>query len=196
MKKLHPLLVASLLAVGLSTGAQAQSTPTRSASQAATANARDAVPEADRDFMKKAAEAGHAEVQAARLALSKTSNAQVKKFAQMLVDDHTKANAQLEQIASAKGVKLPTEPSLMHKSKLQLMKMADGKDFDERFTEDMGVDAHRETIEMFREEIANGRDPQVKAFAQQALPKLESHLEMAQQLRTQLERRESEGAKR
>ena len=97
---------------------------------------------------------------AARLALSKTSNAQVKKFAQMLVDDHTKANAQLEQIASAKGVKLPTEPSLMHKSKLQLMKMADGKDFDERFTEDMGVDAHRETIEMFREEIANGRDPQ------------------------------------
>jgi len=146
--------------------------------------------------MKKAAEAGHAEVQAARLALSKTSNAQVKKFAQMLVDDHTKANAQLEQIRQRQRRETATEPSLMHKSKLQLMKMADGKDFDERFTEDMGVDAHRETIEMFREEIANGRDPQVKAFAQQALPKLERHLEMAQQLRTQLERRESEGAKR
>jgi len=98
--------------------------------------------------MKKAAEAGHAEVQAARLAVSKSTNAQVKKFAQMLIDDHTKANAQLEQIASAKGVKLPTEPSLMHKSKMQLMKMADGADFDKRFAEDMGVEAHRETIEL------------------------------------------------
>lgn len=191
MKKLHPILVASLLAVGLATGAQAQSTQSGTTAQGTTAGARDAVPEADRDFMKKAAEAGHAEVQAARLAVSKSTNAQVKKFAQMLIDDHTKANAQLEQIASAKGVKLPTEPSLMHKSKMQLMKMADGADFDKRFAEDMGVEAHRETIELFREGIANGRDPQVKAFAQQVLPKLEQHLEMAQKMRTQLERRES-----
>src|SRR3954467_14171897 len=54
-------------------------------------------------FAKDAAEGGKAEVELGRLVSEKGSNADVKKFAQMMVDDHTKANSELEQLASKKG---------------------------------------------------------------------------------------------
>lgn len=191
MKKLQPIALATLLALGLASGAQAQTT-TAPADSSQSTTTRAAVPEADRDFMKAAAESGHAEVQAARMAVAKSTNAEIKKYAQMLIDDHTKANAKLAQIAKSKNVSLPKEPSLMQKGKLQLLKRADGVDFDKRFAEDMGVDAHRKVIELFREEVANGRDPEVKAFAQETLPKLEQHLEMAQKLQNQTDKRDSD----
>lgn len=191
MKKLQPIALATLLALGLASGAQAQTT-TAPADSSQNTSTRATVPEADRDFIKAAAESGHAEVQAARMAVAKSTNAEIKKYAQMLIDDHTKANAKLAQIAKSKKVSLPKEPSLMQKGKLQLLKRADGVDFDKRFAEDMGVDAHRKVIELFREEVANGRDPEVKAFAQETLPKLEQHLEMAQKLQNQTDKRDSD----
>lgn len=191
MIKLQPIALATLLALGLASGAQAQTTTAPADTSQNTAT-RATVPEADRDFIKAAAESGHAEVQAARMAVAKSTNAEIKKYAQMLIDDHTKANAKLAQIAKSKNVSLPKEPSLMQKGKLQLLKRADGVDFDKRFTEDMGVDAHRKVIELFREEVANGRDPEVKAFAQETLPKLEQHLEMAQKLQNQTDKRDSD----
>ena len=39
--------------------------------------------------------------------LQKASNADVKSFGQHMVDDHSKANDQLKQLASQKGVTLP-----------------------------------------------------------------------------------------
>lgn len=191
MKKLQPIALATLLALGLASGAQAQTT-TAPADSSQNTSTRATVPEADRDFIKAAAESGHAEVQAARMAVAKSTNAEIKKYAQMLIDDHTKANAKLAQIAKSKNVSLPKEPSLMQKGKLQLLKRADGVDFDKRFAEDMGVDAHRKVIELFREEVTNGRDPEVKAFAQETLPKLEQHLEMAQKLQNQTDKRDSD----
>lgn len=187
MTRLHPVLLAAFLAASLHTSVQAQSAPSTTSRDTST-QARQSVPEADRDFMKAAAEAGHAEVQGARLALSKSTSPEVKTYAQMLVDDHTRANTQLEQLAKSKGVKLPTEPSLMHKGKLQMLKMSKGADFDKRFAEEMGVEAHRKVIELFRDEVANGRDPQIKSFAQETLPKLEHHLELAQQLQNEADK--------
>ena len=86
----------TLLALGLASGAQAQTT-TAPADSSQNTSTRATVPEADRDFIKAAAESGHAEVQAARMAVAKSTNAEIKKYAQMLIDDHTKANAKLAQ---------------------------------------------------------------------------------------------------
>lgn len=48
--------------------------------------------------------------------------------------------------------------------------------------ESMGLQAHRDTIELFEKGARDARDPEVKAFAQKTLPKLKQHLEMAQQV--------------
>lgn len=63
----------------------------------------------DREFAMKAAEGGKMEVMHAEMALQKSSNDEVKRYAQRIIDDHTKANQELMSIASGKGIMLPGE---------------------------------------------------------------------------------------
>jgi putative membrane protein len=143
---------------------------------------------ADANFLEQAAQNGLAEVQASRLALEKATQAEVKAFAQKMVDDHTKSNAELSSLAAAKRVKVPTEPSLMQRAKLRLLGTADGANFDARYVEQMGIEAHEDTIELFRKAAADAQDADVKAFASKTLPTLEHHLQMARQLKPMVER--------
>ena len=64
----------------------------------------------------------------------------------------------------------------------KLLGTADGADFDKRYMESMGLQAHRDTVALFEKGARDARDPDVKAFAQKTLPKLKQHLEMAQQV--------------
>jgi putative membrane protein len=61
----------------------------------------------DKSFVKKAAEAGMAEVEMGHVALKQASNEEVKQFAQRMIDDHSKANTELMQLAQSKGITLP-----------------------------------------------------------------------------------------
>ncbi|MDA8447003.1 DUF4142 domain-containing protein [Paracidovorax valerianellae] len=137
---------------------------------------------ADASFMKNAAQNGHAEVKGSQVALQKAKDPKVREFAQQMIDDHTQANQELMAIATAKNVKLPDGPSMMQEGKLKLLSAADGDDFDRRYVESMGLQAHRDTIALFQKASRNAKDPEVKAFATKTLPKLEHHLSMAQQL--------------
>lgn len=138
---------------------------------------------ADRNFIENAAHNGHAEVEASRMALQKARSPQIKEFAQKMVADHTKANEELAALARARGVTPPTEPSLVQKGKQKLMlDMADGEDFDRRYAESMGIEAHQNTIELFEKASREVKDPELRAFAANKLPTLRHHLEMARQL--------------
>ncbi|MDT0140071.1 DUF4142 domain-containing protein [Acidovorax sp. PRC11] len=137
---------------------------------------------ADKSFLDDAAHNGHAEVKSSQLALQKAQNPKVRAFAQQMVDDHTKANQELAALAASKNVRVPEGPSLMQEAKLKLLNGADGADFDKRYMETMGLQAHRDTIKLFEKGARDARDPEVKAFAQKTLPKLKQHLEMAQPL--------------
>lgn len=140
----------------------------------------------ERSFMNEVAQSGHAEVQASRLAKSHASAPEVKEFAQQMVDDHTRANAKLQQIAQAKGVNLPTEPSFWSQRKLNSLEEKNGAKFDRQYMDDFGVDAHRKTVERFRKEAENGQDPDLKSFAQETLPTLEKHLQHAMDTQSSL----------
>jgi len=144
--------------------------------------AKDNAAHADASFMKKAAESGLTEVEAAKLAVSKATHTQVKGFAQQMIDDHTKANEELKALAAAKNVTLPTEPGLKHKAQLKLLDGADGAKFDERYAKTFGVKAHDETVRLFQQAVQKTKDAEVKAFAEKTLPKLQHHLEMAKDL--------------
>jgi putative membrane protein len=67
----------------------------------------------DRRFVNEAAEAGMAEVAHGQLAAQRATNQEVKTFAQRMVDDHTKANQELMQLAMSKGITLPNQQSSM-----------------------------------------------------------------------------------
>jgi len=139
------------------------------------------IPEKDKEFVINAGKGGKAEVEVATDALQHATNADVKAFAQKIVDDHTKANDKLAAIATSKDVTIPSEmQGEMKQVKERLLKLT-GKSFDQAFVKQM-VDDHTATIAKFEDESANGTDAEVKAFVDEALPTLRDHLKMAQDL--------------
>jgi putative membrane protein len=150
------------------------------------APAADGMLRSDRNFMEQAAQNGHAEVEAAKLAQSKSGSEKVKAFAAQMEQDHTKTNDELAALATSKSVKLPTEPSAVQKSKAKAMSALDGARFDRQYADSMGVKAHEDTLKMFQKAASGARDPDVKAFAAKTVPALEQHLKMSRDLRASL----------
>jgi hypothetical protein len=62
--------------------------------------------------------------------VEKSSNEDVKRFAQRMVEDHGKANEELKQLAAKKGVNLPSEPSAKQKAKKERLSRLSGREFD------------------------------------------------------------------
>jgi putative membrane protein len=135
----------------------------------------------DERFMKEAAAAGMAEVELGRLAADKASRQEIKDFARMLVDDHSKANEELKTIASQKNVTLPSEVRPEHKAEKERLSKMSGPAFDEAYTKHMVKD-HQKAVDLFTRQSNAGKDPEAKAFASKTLPTIKSHLAKAQEL--------------
>src|SRR5687767_15977482 len=80
---------------------------------------------------------GLAQVQTGNLALQKATNADVKAFAQRMVTDHSKANAELAEFATAKGLALPTELADAHESAFEHLNGLSGAEFDKAYMQHM-----------------------------------------------------------
>jgi putative membrane protein len=134
------------------------------------------------EFAVSAADAGMMEVQLATLALSKASSSKVKDFAQMILDDHTKANEELKELAHKKNITLPTSLSDKHQKKYTEMSEKGGADFDKEYC-DLMVKDHKDVIDMFKKAQENAKDPDLKAWTSEKLPTLEHHLAMAERMK-------------
>ena len=139
-----------------------------------------AVPAADKAFAQKAAIGGMAEVEMGKLAQQKAASDQVKQFGSRMVADHGKANDELKQIASSKGLTLPSDLDAKHKSKMAKMQKLSGAAFDRAYMDDMLAD-HKHDVADFQKEASSGRDSDLKGFASKTLPTLQDHLKMAQE---------------
>ena len=135
----------------------------------------------DTDFVKKAGQAGMAEVAAGRMAESSGQSPSVKTFGQRMVTDHSKAGDELKSVASKGGISVPTSPSSEQKATAQKLAKMKGADFDKAYAKQM-VSDHEEAVALFQKEASSGTDPDLKAFAQKTLPTLQEHLKMAQAL--------------
>ena len=133
---------------------------------------------ADSKFMMMAATGGKNEISLSEQALSKSSNEDVKKYAQTMIDDHTKAGDELKEVAMSKNVTLPTEPDAKHKTAATKMSSMSGDALDKEYLK-MMVKDHEATVAMFQKEINGGKDAEAKAFAEKTLPTIQGHLEMA-----------------
>ena len=134
---------------------------------------------ADDHFVMDVAHAGMAEVELGRMATEKASKDDVKKFGQRMVDDHTKANDQLKQIATSKGVNLPTELDRSTQREMDRLNKLSGAEFDREYMKHM-VSDHKKDVSEFKSEANRAKDPSVKQFAATTLPTLQQHLELAQ----------------
>ena len=162
----------TLIAALLATGMAAASIP------ALAQNAQTATKE-DQTFLTKAIEGNLAEIEMGKLAQQKAASDQVKQFGSRMVDDHSKANDELKQVASGKGMTLPTDLDAAHKAKMAKMQKLSGAAFDRAYMDEMLAD-HKKDVSEFQKEASSGKDSDIKGFASKTLPTLQDHLKMAQ----------------
>ena len=139
----------------------------------------------DRQFIDKAANDGLAEVKLGQLASEKASSPEVKQFAQRLVQDHTKANNQLKQIAQAEGVRVEDDLESKHRKVQDQLSKLSGEAFDRAYMEHM-VEDHQKAVKLFEKHSKDASNPQVKQFASSTLPTLQEHLREAQRLQAEV----------
>lgn len=128
----------------------------------------------DKMFVDEAAKGGMLEVMLGQIAEKNASNANVKAFGKMMVEDHGKANAELKSWATAAGYTLPTSLDGDQQKMVNELNAKTGAEFDKAYTEMMVMD-HKEDIAAFKKESMEGTGD-VKAFATKMIPTLEMHL--------------------
>jgi putative membrane protein len=149
---------------------------------AAGATAQTKIDKGDADLLQDIARANIAEIETGQLAAEKSKDASVKKFAQMMVTDHTKGLADVKKVAAAKSVDLPTSPDAMHKAAMLEFKTLRGDTFDSRYIKQAGVGDHEATEKLLQKTRSDAKDADVKALADKMLPVVQAHLGHAREM--------------
>ena len=128
----------------------------------------------DREFVEQALHGGMFEVKSSELALKEQVSSETRSFAQMMVDDHGKANRELEGLASKKGFHAPVGLDTDHQKKLDKLATLDGSAFEQAYL-DAQREGHDAAIELFERAAKDCKDPELKSFASRTLPTLRKH---------------------
>jgi putative membrane protein len=150
--------------IGSSLHLRAQSAPTQPSGNVALS-------EKDKSFIQKAAGDGQQEVENGKMAEKQGQSGDVKRIGARIVADHTRANKELTQVASQKGLSFDTRGV-----KAQNLGNAG---FDRQYLKLLEVD-YKNDIAEFQKEAKSGDDRDVKSWVSETLPMLKEHLAMVQ----------------
>jgi len=117
------------------------------------------------------------EIKAAENAAANASTEDVKKLSAMLIEAHSKMNADVKTLASAKGVMLPEELTEAQRKDLEKLAEKTGIDYDKAFTEKM-KNKHEDALKFYEKTAEKCEDPQVRNWASTTAPEVRSHLDM------------------
>ena len=159
MRKFGTMLAAAGLAAGMCGVSLAQDTKS-----------------ADKSFIKDASEGSLAEINFAKLALEKSKDPNVRKFAEKMIKDHEKLIQDMKPFAVKYDVK-PSGTPVMDHAKYQELKMESGTSFDRGYVEAMVKD-HHDDLKMFLDEEAKTSDPELKAAVSKGEKVIREHTEM------------------
>ena len=135
----------------------------------------------DRKFMTSAAEGGIAQVEFGTLAQrkGKAAASEVKQFGQQMVDDRSRADSDLRQIAEKKGIALPIQMDASSQREYDKLVKLSGAAFDREYMRLMVAD-HEKDIRAFQKAERSAKDTDLRTFAKDALPTLEENLKLAE----------------
>ncbi len=185
--KTHLLFTRTLLPALFLTGTLATLTPrafAQTTTKQAEAKTETATAEGfnatDKKLIMAASESDEAEITLARLALTKSSNPQVKEYAETMIKDHTKSTTMLKPIALAAGVTLP-DLKEKHKAMAAKLEPLSGKEFDAAYLKG-NVKSHKEILDTMKTSMPEISNPELKKFSATITPIIEHHLMMAEQM--------------
>jgi putative membrane protein len=176
-------LLAGVAAIGLMAQpalAQQQETTGQQQQPPAQAGEQQQLAEEDLEFAAKAAEGNLKEVRLGELAQQQAAAEEVKQFGQRMVEDHGQANEELKQIAEQKGIELLQELPDDAQELYDELQQKSGAEFDQAYMDEM-VSDHEEDVEEYESYLEPAQDPDLRNYAEQTLPTLKEHLELAKQ---------------
>jgi putative membrane protein len=211
-----PFVCAAALVVGCNSNNNKTSENRNEPAAVGTAGEADrtAVHNSEKDFITKQLADGDAEVELGRMAAQKAVNPEVKRFAQMMVDDHTKAGGELKQVAAKYNVDTTDQSKDLdkHKDAMDRLSKLSGSQFDKEYMKAM-VDDHQNAVDSLESRVdstaslkdkitdKDAKDTQVvpentdnavaaavNQWAAQSLPVVRHHLDEAKMINDKLDR--------
>ncbi|HEX3917960.1 MAG TPA: DUF4142 domain-containing protein [Caulobacteraceae bacterium] len=134
------------------------------------------------NFVTLAAASDMFEIQSSKVALTRSTNPDVKRFAQMMIDAHTKTTAALKGlIAGQSNLSPPTALPADLQSKLDALGSVSPADFDKTYLQDQ-VDGHQSALNVMQRYAKDGDMEPLKQFAANTAPMVQQHLDKAKAL--------------
>jgi putative membrane protein len=199
-------LLALVCAVAVTAACNNNRTANREAGTAGTAGA--GVSNSDKNFVSDQLSDGMAEIELAKVARDHAASQDVKQFAQMMIDDHTKAGDQLKQIAASNSIPIDTQIDDKQQNLMDKLSKLNGADFDKEYMSAM-VDDHQDAVRDLRSRVdenrsatdrLTGKNPEnpaavkpeqsdnrltmsINEWAANTLPTVEQHLDRAKEIK-------------
>jgi len=149
------------------------------------ANAVATVGSDEQDFAKDAAAGGMMEVQLGNIAQKNSSTKAIQDFGKMMVDDHSKINDNLKDLASKKNVALPSTVTEKQQKDIDKLSKETGTEFDKDYVS-MMVNDHKDDIAAFKKAGDKMKDADFKDFVIKNLPTLQKHLDAIQAIKKKM----------
>ena len=140
----------------------------------------------DEDLMMQVAMGGMMQLETSRVALQKTTNPEVREMAQAEVEEQTGLSAKLKEIASAKGITLPSTPDAKTQAMVAKMQDMSGAAMDRHYIQEHAVKGHELLDRVMSKVESKGQDANLMAVAKAAHPLVKTHLKVARELNTKL----------
>lgn len=145
------------------------------------------LPKEDREFFEDATQGGLLEIKLGQYVVKNAASEDVKRFAQKMIDDHTKLNKELTQAAQQIGLNVPQDLDKKHQDMLDKMTKETGPKLDKAYMDRM-VDDHQDDVKAFEKQVKDGKNVQLKQFAATALPTLRDHLTQARDIHEKIKK--------
>jgi putative membrane protein len=131
-------------------------------------------------FVAKATADNSMQIELAKVALDRSSSAQVHALAKRIIDDHEALNRKFTDFSVAKkahGRAHGTPAEDVTRDKLQLQRLH-GDALDQAFA-GMMVTEHQKIIPLYEQAARDAHDPSLRGIARDGLPMLRDHLQKA-----------------
>jgi putative membrane protein len=143
------------------------------------------VTEQDREYARNTAYSNLAEVSMGQLALTKSTNPSVREFAEIMVNDHSTAQAELRELAASLQIELPDTLKTEDRLTEEGLSVLEGGAFDNAYM-NAQVLAHEQSHDVQQVQVDQGVNLELREYATTAYNRIHMHLEMARQLRDEL----------
>jgi len=138
--------------------------------------------QADADRLVAMAQANIDELKIAELAVKKSTDPKVQRFAQMMIVDHSEGLKETRKVATAKNVTLPSGLDADHKKMDADLAQLSGVFFDKEYIKTAGLEDHTKARAALKDDMANAVDPDVKKLATKLAPVVAHHEEILKEL--------------